>query len=44
MGFRKAAMQRRKQHISGHHRTNKNGKTYWVKGMFETILARWAYP
>ena len=32
MGFRKAAMQRRKQHISGHYRTNKNGKTYWVEG------------
>ena len=32
MGYRKAAMMRRRQYVSGHYRTSKNGNTYWVEG------------
>ena len=32
MGYRKAAKLRRTQHVSGHYRTSKSGKRYWVEG------------
>ena len=32
MGYRKAAVLRRTQYVSGQYRTNKNGTTYWVEG------------
>ena len=32
MGYRKAAKLRRTQHVSGHYRTSKSGKGYWVEG------------
>ena len=32
MGYRKAAMMRRRQYVRGHYRTSKNGNTYWVDG------------
>jgi len=32
MGYRKAAMMRRRQYVGGHYRTSKNGNTYWVSG------------
>ena len=32
MGYRKTAKLRRTQHVSGHYRTSKSGKRYWVEG------------
>jgi len=32
MGYRKAAMMRRRQYVGGHYRTSRNGKTHWVEG------------